>query len=158
MRGPLPYTFFLALLLFACSPAVPAVPSYESDVRPIFLARCVRCHGAGGMENGDLAPDGALLTAAPPALGPYLDHYEDQNCTPATDGGARPDSCKLGAFSLSSVIGEIVEPSSPTRMPPPPAPSLDDWQIAVVERWVKNPICSNRPNPDPTICPAGAGP
>jgi hypothetical protein len=132
---------------------VPATPSYEADVRPIFLARCVRCHGAGGTLNADLG------NVPPPPPGPYLDHFEDRDCAPAQDGGARPDTCQLGAFSTSSIIGEVILASAGSlRMPLSPAPPLDDWQTAVIERWVMDPICSSAPVPDPTICPPGTGP
>ena len=34
---------------------VRAFHSYEKDIRPLMLARCVRCHGGGGTFNTDPA-------------------------------------------------------------------------------------------------------
>jgi hypothetical protein len=149
----------LAVLLSACRPAVPGAPSYEADVRPIFMSTCVRCHGAGGTLNGDRGPDGGFVGLGPPSPpGPYLDHYEDRDCA-LDDAGARPADCKLGALSTSALDQELIHLSDPmVLMPPAPAPALDDWQMAVVDLWVKTPICSRDPNPDPSICPPGVGP
>jgi hypothetical protein len=150
----------VALFFCACSPAVPGTPTYEADVRPIFMARCVRCHGAGGTLNGDMAPDGTLLSpGAPSPPGPYLDHYEDQDCTDPPDGGPRPANCKIGALTLRALIKQLIHaPAASGGQPPPPATPLDDWQKNVIDRWVENPICSTAPSPNPVICPPGIGP
>ena len=44
----------------ACTPEVPANPTYTNDVQPIFIAHCVRCHGAGDMLNAMLVNGNAV--------------------------------------------------------------------------------------------------
>jgi len=57
--GMLAFAAALALTaLSACSPEVPAHPTYTNDVAPILDAHCVRCHGANDMLN-----DGNVLHA-----------------------------------------------------------------------------------------------
>jgi len=153
----------LGALVVGCGPPVPAVPSYEANVRPIFMSHCVRCHGAGGTLNQAYEPTGP--NAAPLASDPakpikcYLNQYEDTNCA-AGDAGV-PASCHRGAgycATLSNGIGFRIHGGLPGPMPPPPAPTLNDWEMKIVDAWILNPVCSNAPTPDPTICPAGAGP
>ena len=114
-----------------CSPDVPANPTYTKDVQPIFIAHCVRCHGANDM-----------LTAMPvngsthPPKYCYLQRYGDEGaCTGVTD-------CEFGAGSMlcsSMVVGYITMPvSSGLRMPPPPSEPLNDWEKDVITRWVHN--------------------
>jgi hypothetical protein len=129
-------------LLWSCGPPVPSRPTFEADVRPIFLARCVRCHG--GAQAGSSA------------VSPYLDHYEDQDCALDASGN-RPADCQIGALSVAMIIPEVIHSSDPTVTMPPPPSSLDSWQLSVLDRWTKNPICSDAPNPDPAVCPPDAG-
>ena len=144
-------------------PAVPASPTYAADVRPIFMSHCVRCHGGGGTLNVTYVPSGpdaAVLpaTGAPPLNG-YLDQFYDSgDCTPVA--GAITAACHHGAkyetttnlhLYLHTFKGTL------TAMPPPPAPSLNDWELKVVDAWVANPICDTPDHPDPAICPADAG-
>ena len=45
----------------SCSTTVastPSQPAYDSDVRPILMAHCVRCHGAGDALNVPTEPTG----------------------------------------------------------------------------------------------------
>ena len=151
-----------------CGPSVPASPAYDVDVLPIFAAHCNRCHGNGpdgGMLNNarQPVPDGGPLKSDPLPLTLYhafLTQYADSgDCTPV-DGGLVPDSCHFGAltaakqFSLSEKVHGTIQP----RMPPVPAAMLDDYELKVIDAWVKNPICSNAKNPDPNVCPPGVGP
>jgi hypothetical protein len=153
----------LGALAVGCGPPVPASPSYEANVRPIFMSHCVRCHGAGGTLNQayePTGPDAALLASDPTKpLKCYLNQYPDTGCTPG-DGGI-PATCHRGASSCATMpygIGVRVHGGPPLGpMPPSPAPRLDDWELKVVDAWILNPICSNATNPDPTICPADSG-
>jgi hypothetical protein len=133
--------------------SAPAEPAFDTDVRPIFLAHCVRCHGAG--------PDGGLLNvasvpgvdygSAPPleTTGPCLNQF---NGNPDAGGQF---GCRGGA-ATSRYLTELstyVKPGYPLRMPPPPAPVLNDWELAVIDAWVAEnpPICSRSSNPDPAL-------
>jgi hypothetical protein len=151
----------VALLgLASCSTTVasaPSQPAYDSDVRPILMAHCARCHGAGDSLNVPTEPTGpdaavqpsiAGNAAAFKALNLYFERYDD-------------DTPKLGARSSSPLIVSSVDgtykPSQPQAMPPAPAPPLSDWEIDVLKAWKNNPICSSDPSPDPAICPKGPG-
>jgi mono/diheme cytochrome c family protein len=150
-------------LLAGCQPAAPASPSFEADVRPIFMSHCVRCHGAGGTLNQAKAPveDGGMLN--PPVSNVWLDHYADTGACGATADPNNP--CQFGALTWALNIEGGIEfaihvTGTIETMPPPPAPRLDDWELKVVDAWIAEkptPVCSNSPNPDPTICPPDAG-
>jgi len=141
-----------------CEPAVPASPSYEADVRPIFMSHCVRCHGAGGMLNvaREPIPDGGPINVN--VANVYLSEYADTgNCL--TKDPAAP--CHYGALTWAMTtggggIGAEVHGSGGEIMPPPPASPLDNWELKIIDAWVAEkptPVCSNSANPDPTICP-----
>ena len=132
-------------------PAAPAQPAYDIDVRPIFMAHCVRCHGAGGNLNVPTEPTGPDAAVIPSISDPtvqamffafnlYLDQY----------ASAAGMATTIGSSVLESATGV-------TAMPPAPAPRLNDWERGVVINWSKHPICSNSANPDPAICPPDAG-
>jgi hypothetical protein len=150
-------------LVAGCQPATPAAPSFEADVRPIFMSHCVRCHGAGGNLNNALAPvsDGGMLN--PPIVNVWLDQYVDTGMCTATSTATFP--CQFGALTWALNIEGGIEFAIHTTgnieaMPPPPAPRLNDWELKVVDAWVAEkptPACSNSANPDPTLCPPDAG-
>jgi len=125
----------------ACEPPSPATPSYANDVRPILLAHCVRCHGAGGTLQGD--PTMYPLGAPPAGYTPgspkqcYFDEVEDRGDCTATDGGVGAD-CKRGLRTCAVLVGPYILPTSPKRMPPPPA-MLNDWEQDVLIRWSRSP-------------------
>jgi len=141
------------LLQMGCTayPATPAQPAFDTDVLPIFEAHCTRCHGAG--------PDGGALNAADipgmgvlAALGPCLTQF-----------GNKPyaDTCQGGAAAYTDKIHIFIQPGYIQRMPPPPAPELNAWEMVVVEAWLAEadsqanppvlPICSRSSNPDPAL-------
>lgn len=139
----LPLLLAVAAALGGCEPETPAMPSYEKDVRPIFLSHCIRCHGAGGTLQGDppqypLGEDQrpARYNPGPPGTC-YLNTYADQgDCTPV--GGVAPATCKLGAHSCAALVAGFALVPEPS-MPPQPAPVLTDWEKEVVRRWVMDP-------------------
>lgn len=101
--------------VIGCGPEVPANPDYEQHVRPILAARCVRCHSNPttrdlwtGTEEMTINLD--FPTAADIPTSPLDRAY------------------LLAAYAYAS--GE-----APPLMPPPPAASLEDWQIETLERW-----------------------
>ncbi len=149
------------------SPSVPAQPAYDADVRPILMAHCVRCHGAGGSLNVPTEPTGPNAPTLPSisdssvlmsfdALNLYVDQYDSTgDCT-----SNPPSNCKQGAEIFATTIAGTVHASAkpPTAMPPAPAPRLDDWAIEILDNWSNEkpkPVCSNSPDPDNTICPNG---
>ena len=144
---------FGAMLAVGCGPPVPASPSFEADVRPIFISHCVRCHGAGP-DGGAInhatqptGPDAAYLASDPGSPAPfYFDLYN-----PPGRAGAYACATAEPAYLTMKIHGGVLP------MPPAPAPLLDDWELKVVDAWIANPICSNAAHPDPTICPSDAG-
>jgi hypothetical protein len=108
---------------------IPAVPSFEVDVKPITHARCVRCHGAGGTLNGD--PRTAIPTG--PANG-FFDNFEDQgDCTvPAL---AVPPLCRRGAKFDRATIRLYIHATNVDRMPLAPSDPLTDRELEILDRW-----------------------
>jgi hypothetical protein len=123
----------LALLLLAgCERPVPAVPTFDVDVRPIFEASCGRCHGAGGTLNADPR----AIEDAPPNES-NLDQYDDSaDCAPTPQG--TPLTCVRGAAheatngNLKAYLHGAVTP----LMPLPPSDPLGTWELAVIDNWV----------------------
>jgi hypothetical protein len=133
-------------------PSAPADPVYETDVRPIFLAHCTRCHGDGPDGGGVRTIPGA---STPPGALP-LACYTQYGSSPA---------CHFGAISDVSLFEAYIGTNSMTPMPPPPAPSLNSYEQAVILNWAAEatpttaPKCSDSPNPDPALfCPSGSYP
>jgi hypothetical protein len=143
-------------------PSPPSQPAFDTDVLPIFQAHCTRCHGNGpdgGALNSAGVPGVTYNAAGPPQpTAPFLTRFGDV-CPPLADGGAgtcfnSPSSkCECGALVFAPMIKIYIDPNYSEPMPPRPAPPLNDWELKVVNAWTANPICSNSPNPDPTICP-----
>jgi len=108
-----------AAALSGCGANVPENPTWVADVRPIFVARCVRCHDGKG-ESDPLSRMGT------PAAGNFS--YVSFSDFSTTDKG------------LIMLSGMRIESSSPSSvMPPPPAAVLADWQIETIKNWIKNP-------------------
>ena len=140
-----------ALLLAAAGagctvyPAEPTSPTYAKDIHPIFMAHCARCHGAGGMLRKEIIKG---VESPPGVIQCYLDNYDDRgDCTPI-DGGAPSPTCQPGAHTCATAdIYKIflntyihLPESDAKRMPPPPSPPLNDWELNVVDRWIANPL------------------
>jgi hypothetical protein len=127
-------TIALAVLLGGCEDAIPAAPTFEVDVEPIFLAHCVRCHGAGGTLNQDPRALNGYATDRPNVT--HLDFYADRgDCTPDATG-VLPASCERGAKYSVETIEIYIHLTSSMRMPLAPAPALDEWELKVIDRWV----------------------
>lgn len=120
---------FALLMLPSCTAEVPASPTYATDVRPILMAHCVRCHGS----NNDTLVAMPVYGHDQPPIQCYLQRYEDAgDCTTAA-------TCRRGAGYCASsglivaYINATVE--SGKRMPPPPSDPLSDWEKEVLTRW-----------------------
>lgn len=117
------------MLLVACTPDVPAMPSFQQDVAPILAANCVRCHGT-------------VPLSAPPSM--RLDTYGDLRVREATLepddplclAGASDVRCfpedKTGAASSAETIAQRV---ADDERPMPPRFPLDSYQIEILQRW-----------------------
>jgi hypothetical protein len=116
--------------LSACSPEVPAAPTYTKDVAPILDAHCVRCHGAGGTLNMYPFPVYGSVQAPVKC---HLQRYDDEgDCT--TQGST---TCKAGAANCAALIVMYINypPVDTRHMPPPPSDPLNDWEKDVLARW-----------------------
>jgi hypothetical protein len=141
----------IALGLAACGPGgdapIPEMPSYATDVQPIFAAHCVRCHGANGMLNDGLNADGTPSDLGAPGIC-YLSNYEDQG--DCTDAGVAAGACKRGALYCGTATGEppdsyihayLIELTQDEGgMPPLPLPPVGARDKEIVKRWLANPI------------------
>ena len=121
----------LLVTLAACGEDdIPEIVTFERDMKPLFAARCTRCHGAGGVLSGDPAS----MEGRAPGNG-YFTHYEEQgDC-----GAPMPMDCRHGARSEAALIGYYVHAKDDERMPPLPTPRLSDRELALIDKWVKDP-------------------
>lgn len=97
------------------APRAPAT-TFAKEIKPIFAAHCVKCHGPKKQEGGL-----------------RLDHR-----TPALRGG---DSGKLfvaGKSAQSEIVRRIISKDESERMPPPGKQNkpLTKSQIASIRRWI----------------------
>jgi len=135
--GMLAFAAALALTaLSACSPEVPAAPTYTKDVAPILDAHCVRCHGQGGTLNAYEFPVYGSKQAPTTC---YLQTYDNAgDCT--TPGsttcqfGAKTCVGQINAYAISGTV------AAKTLMPPPPSDPLNDWEKDVLSKWIANPL------------------
>jgi hypothetical protein len=129
---------FALVALVGCGPEVPANPTYSNDVRPIFMAHCVRCHGANDSLN--IFPESESL-GAPSVC--YLQRFEDTgDCVAAVDCKRGAGFC--GTLMAGSPPGSYIstrtipskENAYAPEMPPPSAEPLNAWEIEVIDRWL----------------------
>ena len=122
--------------------AVPDMPTYQADVRPILMSHCVRCHGdplLGDETSAPLPPTNEfyaldpLILQKPPLVAARFDRYEDTSCE-KVDGGNNP-ACFLGAKTFAPFISQYLADDSPIPMPPAPVAPLARPQIDVITRW-----------------------
>ena len=106
-------------------PGAASQPTYEADVRPIFMARCVRCHG-----SPPLADPTSKTYPTPPVSNVRFDVFGDTNC----DGDGGGADCVHGAAfeAMRGSFGQFVP-----LMPPAPAPPLTSYQRDTILNWAK---------------------
>lgn len=109
------------LALTACGPVPPANPTYQADIRPLLVARCIRCHDdPRRADAGDASRPVTSFNA------PTLD-----TLPPGSQG-------VLQVLALDYVRGQVKPPAR--RMPPSPAEALEDWQIDMMATWGAHPL------------------
>jgi hypothetical protein len=105
--------------------AVPQQPTW-ADVEPIVRGSCTQCHGS----NAGVAASG------------YRFDFYDMTADVCGEAAAVLNGQSL-AQGLAPDIGMDVTPPGSDwrpRMPPAPAPVLEDWQRDTLERWAANPL------------------
>ena len=113
----------LSATLGACGGA-PEHPTYDEDVRPLLVARCLRCHGQPGQVDPLSAKTNSKLAISGLRLDyPYLSDVPE------------------GLMAKLKVLGGYARGEAPNlpRMPPPPAAALEDWEIQMLDNWGKDP-------------------
>jgi hypothetical protein len=113
----------MALGLGGCGPVVPDRPTWQHDIRPLMVARCIRCHNDPGGVDPLTANAVPAWGAKPPLVLLYnFDFVTLPNPVPQ-------QLTALQALGPKSVRG------SPHIMPPPPAEKLEDWEIQLLDNW-----------------------
>jgi hypothetical protein len=132
--------FPLALLLVAggalagCGEEpVPDIVSFARDIKPLMEARCVRCHGGGGMLNDDPYSQPTSMETKPEA-GDFR-HIETVNGISGLGTYAGPGVGLLRIY--------IDPKDGPPLMPPLPAPPLTAREKEMLLKWA----AGNPPNP-----------
>jgi hypothetical protein len=114
--------------VLGCGPAAPTTPTWEHDIHPLLVARCIRCHDGGGHSDPLTSTTVQTLT---PALASFNFNY-----------GVLPNPVPPGIQLLHSKTGvDILRGPMGLFpiMPPPPAERLEDWQIEMVANWAAQP-------------------
>lgn len=130
MKNPITRSMLLAIValgLPACGPSVPANPTWQKDIYPLMVSRCIRCHN----DPGSIDPLTAKLVPAWGNKVPLLGGTILVNFNYPTLPNPVPPTWML--------MGASVTKGAPYIMPPPPAEKLDDWEIETIQNWVKSP-------------------
>jgi len=107
-----------AAAIAGCGADVPQHPSWQNDVFPIVVARCVRCH------NSDKTADPLSL----PGKG-VLGNFDFPSFDELQGGD-------LSLFLAAPMF--ISDRTIPLTMPPLPAAQLAQWQIDTITRFVND--------------------
>ena len=109
-------------------PSAVEKPTYEADVRPIFMSRCIRCHGSPPLGDPTGPPIGAPFATV------RFDVFGDTNC--GADAGT---TCIHGA-AYEAMRGNfknylVANAGTLLEMPPPPSPPLTSYQRDTILKW-----------------------
>jgi hypothetical protein len=127
---------FCLFALFASSacagpPEVADHPTW-ADVEPILRGQCNHCHGSSAAVTGSTAslPGGAGSTV-------YRFDFFDIN-----DGACGEATAAIGPASASAAAPLMRESvasinGNRPRMPPAPAPLLEQWERETIDRWTR---------------------
>jgi mono/diheme cytochrome c family protein len=120
-------------LLAGCQESLPAQPTYTTDIKPLFEANCVRCHGAGGKVSSDPRTGPSYMNDMPVS---HLNQYASTgDCDP--DGGVATVPCVYGAqWAAGLPLLQAYIHGRGVQMPLPPAEPLSDWELSLVDRWL----------------------
>jgi cytochrome c553 len=114
----------LSAMVSACAGA-PEHPTWDDDVRPLMVARCIRCHSEPGQVDPLSAKTGLSML--------------DQPAAPSFDYVYFSDLVASPAKSFVASLPEFIRGKSPyTRMPPPPAAALEDWELQTLVNWTND--------------------
>lgn len=106
-------------------------PTYEADVRPIFMSRCIRCHGSPALADPAASPP----SGSPPGnirFDVFADSAEcgtDASAPTCIYGAAHEATNKRFTSVLVMLKGKFGE------MPPSPSPALTSYQIDTILNW-----------------------
>lgn len=110
-------------MLAGCADSGPDKPTWDDDVRPLLVARCVRCHTDPGQVDPLSAKTGndMLKEVAKPSFD--FVYFSD------VSAGSLP--------FLKTVSGYLSGTAKPSlgRMPPPPAAALEDWEVEILTKF-----------------------
>ncbi len=141
---------YLTLLSFplaapACGPtSPPLIPSWDLDVYPILRGSCSHCHGS--------------TTRTTPTPTSPSTRYDICSSMPF-DMAFKAENLTIGGPGASQAAASFALFTDPngnpaTRMPPPPASPLSDYELTVLGRWatVAKASCKKSvPNQKPTV-------
>src|SRR5579872_4007992 len=102
------------IVLFLGEPPQQAPVDFDRDIRPIFKASCLKCHGGEGKAKGQLRLDQKAA---------------------AFRGGAGGKAIVPGKSSESPLYKLLVDADEDVRMPQK-APRLGEAQIGMIRRWI----------------------
>jgi hypothetical protein len=124
-------TFALLAAVSGCTaPATaPAKPSWDLDVAPIIRGNCAHCHGELAPK---VAPAWRFDVCDPAALkdATGVAFKDDQGNDQVIFGAAAAPVAQIIPMTISGA-------RIPSRMPPPPAGTLSDYDIEVLQNWAK---------------------
>jgi hypothetical protein len=143
MLRTIPSLFALAVMILAAcdgekEPPIPEMPTYATDVHPIFEKHCTRCHNE--TLSGDINP--LTMGLDKPSIC-HLNRFEDTG--DCSDTGIATGTCSFGAHFCGTVMpGDppasyistyITFPQDQGGMPPLPAAPLSAREKEIILRW-----------------------